>query len=164
MFFKQYFLFILLFYWYSFAIVKSSTFFVFDKQLFETTYYIDEKFTIGANFVLPSSFECHSNPCLVDLKLTFIDNERLLKNLWCHPPAIFKLEKLSCILNSIDAKQGTYRLAATVQASISGNFTPVLSAEFPDDSKSNEIWISRKIAVINPLNDQQQQQQPVSFE
>lgn len=163
MFYKQYFLFILLFYWHSFTIVRTSLFFVFDKQLFKRTYNVNENFTIGAHFVLPSSFECNSIPCLVNLKLTFIDDEQILENLWCYySSAIFKLERhetfenVSCVWNNIDPKRGDYRISAIVQASTEGSFTPVLSAEFLGDSKWDETWISQKIVVLNASNQQYQ--------
>ena len=53
------FLLLIFIHWYPFLLVKSSSsFFYFDKYIFQEPYYINENISIGATFNLPSSYKC----------------------------------------------------------------------------------------------------------
>jgi len=155
---------LILIHWYRFILVKSSSsFFDFDKYTFQAPYYINENFSIGATFNLPSSYKCFYSQCITDLKLTLKNDHKLLMNLWCDSPAVLittkkyeKNDELSCVLNGINATVGSYRLSAVVQVHTAGSFIPIFSAIFPNNPNANQEWLSKEIVILNsPTNEQQ---------
>jgi hypothetical protein len=158
------FLLLIFIHWYPF--LSSSSFFYFDKHIFQETHYINENISFGATFNLPSSYRCSDSQCLTNLKLTLKNDNKLFMNVWCDSPAVLlsrkyeKLEQLSCVLNGIDASAGSYRLSAIVQVHTAGSFMSVFSAIFPNDPDANQEWSSGEIVVLDSPIDKQQ---PVSF-
>ena len=159
---------LILIHWYPFLLVRSSSsFFIFDKYLFQKTHYINENFSIGATFNLPSSYKCSDSQCLTNLKLTLQNDNKLLIDLWCDSPAVLiskkdeKMKELSCVLNGIDATVGSYRLSAVVQVHTAGSFIPVFSAIFPNNPDDNQEWSTKEIIILNSSIDDEQQS--VSF-
>jgi hypothetical protein len=154
---------LILIHWYPFLLVKSSSsFFNFDKYIFQTPYYINENFSIGATFNLPSSYKCFYSQCITNLKLTLKNDNKLLMKIWCEQPAILitkkyeKIDELSCVLNGIDATVGSYRLSAIVQVHTAGSFIPIFSAIFPNNPNANQKWLSKEIVILNSPTEEQQ--------
>lgn len=155
------FLLLIFIHWYSFRLVKSSSssFFDFDENIFQSPYYVNENFSIGAIFNLPSSYKCIDFQCLINLKLTLRNANQLLMNLWCNSPSILittNMDELSCVLNGFDATVGNYYLSATAQVHTAGSLIPIFSAIFPNNPNANQEWIKKKIIVLNSPTDEQQ--------
>lgn len=157
------FLLLIFIYWYPFLLIKSSlSFFDFNKHLFQTSYFINENFSIGANFTLPSSYKCSYSQCLINLKLTLKNDNKLSINLWCDSPAVLitkqfeKNDQLSCVINGINGTVGSYRLSAIVQVHTAGSFIPIFSTIFLNDPESNQEWLTKEIFILNSTVDKQQ--------
>jgi len=139
-----------------------SSYFNFDKQVFQELHYINESFPIGITFNLSSSYKCFGIECLTNLKLILRNNNKLLIDLWCESPAGLlsrkydKTEELSCALNGINATAGIHRLSAIVKVHTAGSFILIFSVIFPNNPDANQEWSSEKILILNSTSDEQQ--------
>jgi hypothetical protein len=143
-------------------LVKSSTsFFDFDENVFQAPYFVNENFSIGANFNLPSSYKCVDSQCLINLKLALRSDNHLLMNLWCDLSATLittkykNMKELSCVWNGISANAANYHISATAQVHTAGSLIPVFSAIFPNDPGANQEWVRKEIFVLDSSTDEQ---------
>jgi len=155
------FLLLIFIHWCPFLLARSS-YFNFDKQVFQELHYINESFPIGITFNLSSSYKCYGIECLTNLKLILRNNNKLLIDLWCESPAGLlsrkyeKIEELSCALDGINATAGIHRLSAIVKVHTAGSFILIFSVIFPNNPDANQEWLSEEIFVLNSSNNEQQ--------